>query len=180
MKVTDKMNKFKLPSILRDIHIKYSNIAKPEFKVNIWGEEFTVEVNKFKPVGADVKAYSAFSNGKVETFVIHEPRRIPDYEKFRYYLHTLLVHNVDSQIANYVCANEDTISIHDAFLCIPGSSVRKLYTEKLAQLRIVGKDVLREYWKSINIDAVKVAMKVVELWKSVEKCELEIEESSLK
>ena len=64
-------------------------------------------------------------------------------------------HNLDSQIANYICDNMTwVLPNHDAFTVHPNDAgiVRKLYVEKITQLYHNRKTILRNYLDSIGID----------------------------
>ena len=122
--------------------------------MKIWDDEFNVEVNKFKPAGAKVNAYSIYDSGKDRqvTFINHTVETVPDYQRFKLYFPTGLVHNLDSQLMNKTleALDEWAIAIHDAILVLPGSRARKYYVEQLELLRKVKDQVLTDYRKSIK------------------------------
>ena len=63
-------------------------------------------------------------------------------------------HNLDSQIANYICENVDwVISNHDSWTVHPNSvsKVRRLYVQKITELYHNRKEILRRYFRSIGI-----------------------------
>lgn len=142
----------------KDFLIQHSNVATPEFTMNIHNDSFNVVVNKKKPVGAKTNAYSIWDSTKNRqvVFLNHTVETVPDYDRFRLYFPTGLVHNLDGQVANstvlelIVSFLEWVIPIHDAFLILPGSAVRKIYISKLQDIRENRQSILSSYRKSIG------------------------------
>ena len=77
----------------KDFLIQHSNVNTPTFQMNIWDDSFEVEVNKFKPVGATVKAYKSWDSElkRPVVFLNHEVITVPDYQRFKLYYPTGLV-----------------------------------------------------------------------------------------
>ena len=77
----------------KDFLIQHSNAQTPTIQMQIWDDEFEVEVNKFKPVGAKTNVYKVWDTASKRSivFVNHEPIRVPDYDRFRLYYPTGLV-----------------------------------------------------------------------------------------
>jgi len=143
---------------LKSFLIKYSDIKTPTFKMKIWDEEFEVEVNKHKVVGADLNIYTAYDSASDRnvTFANHSTIRIPDYDRFSLYFPTGLVHNLDSRvmdksvdsiISNYF---EWVIPIHDAALVMPGTAIREEFTTVMEDLRTNRHRILTDYRTSIG------------------------------
>lgn len=138
--------------------IQHSDVKTPTFEMKIWNDTFKVDVNKFRPVGAVTKAYSAWDSEKQRqvVFLNHDVERVPDYDRFRLYFPTGLVHNLDSQTANNTTLElinkfkEWVIPIHDAFLVLPGGNVREIYVKQLEELRINRTSIIETYRKSIG------------------------------
>lgn len=162
---------------LKDFFIKYSNVATPTIETTTWNETYTITVNKYKCVGANIAAYTAYDTASStdKTFMIHNPIRIPDYERFKLFYPTGLIHNLDSKIMdntmNSIIDNgEWAIAIHDAGLVMPGTSMGKYYVDNLEQLRLDRHIVIDNYRKSIgatgraaDIAFAKLMNKVVQL-----------------
>jgi len=138
----------------KDFLIQHSNVLTPTIDMKIWDDQFEVPVNKFKPVGAKTNAYSAWdSESKRQVvFLNHSVETVPDYDRFRLYYPTGLVHNLDSQLMNKTLENlnEWAIAIHDAILVLPGSQARSKYVEQLEILRANRKSILSTYRQSIG------------------------------
>ena len=142
----------------KDFLIQHSNVDTPTINMKIWNDEFEVVVNKFKPVGAKTNAYSIWNSEtqRQVVFLNHTVETVPDYERFRLYYPTGLVHNADGQCADGTCLtliekfNEWVIAIHDAFLVLPGGHVREVYINILEDFRANRHTILRDYRKSIG------------------------------
>ena len=133
------------------------NNVQPRVKmeVKIFNEEFFIECNRFK--WEETK--------KVDYFIYHTKQQkikkvsrqvhiVPDTNQFKRYFQTLLVHNLDSQIANHVCTRIGwVIPNHDAFTVHPNDAylVRKAYLEKLTEIYHNRRNILKDYFDSIGI-----------------------------
>lgn len=130
-------------------------VPHPKMHVKIWEEEFDIYCNRFKwGVTIPVKYQFLTGNNMAKT-VIKETAMVYDTNAFKTYFATLLLHNLDSQIANYVCEHLDwVIPIHDDFITDPNSltTVRNLYVNKLRDLYVNRHTVMEEYCQSIGID----------------------------
>lgn len=142
----------------KDFLIQNANVQTPIIPMNIWDDNFEVEVNKFKPVRAKVNAYSIWNSEtkRQVVFLNHTVETVPDYDRFRLYYPTGLVHNLDSQLMNKCMFKlvtellEQAIAIHDAMLVLPGSQARNIYVEFLELLRANRITILANYRKSIG------------------------------
>lgn len=138
----------------KDFLIQNSSVETPIINMKIWDDEFEVEVNKFKPVSAQVNAYKVWDTAskRAVVFLNHEPIKVPDYDRFRLYYPTGLVHNLDSQVMNKVLEQleEWAIAIHDAILVLPGSQARQIYVQVLEELRANRTRILANYRQSIG------------------------------
>lgn len=138
----------------KDFLIQNSSVETPIINMKIWDDEFEVEVNKFKPVSAQVNAYKVWDTAskRAVVFLNHEPIKVPDYDRFRLYYPTGLVHNLDSQVMNKVLEQleEWAIAIHDAILVLPGSQARAIYVQVLEELRANRTRILANYRQSIG------------------------------
>lgn len=150
---------FGVANLLKEFII---NNAKPkaDMKVRIWNEEFDVSCNRYRNVGEKTKAYKIWDTlDNLYNVVLHtDTKKIPDLEQFRRYFMTLLVHNLDSQVANTVIGKVMDkynwgIPIHDAFIVSPAAAgdVRKWYAEELTKIYQDRKEILKNYFSSIGI-----------------------------
>lgn len=128
-----------------------------EMRVNINGEQFDIKCNRYRNVGdkhVDYKIYDTVSQQLVDIVHTHT-HRVPDLNQFRRYFVTLLVHNLDSQVADKVADTIDWgIDIHDAFIVSPveASKVRREYANQLDKLYANRHQILKDYFESIGID----------------------------
>ena len=177
-------------SIIKDFKnllISNMSIDTPIYEVQGWGETYTVEVNKYKAVGSTLDMYMIWNTEtkRDSKFFLHTPTKVPDYGRFRSFAATGLVHNLDSKIMDNVMlklkeSKEWAIAIHDAVLCLPGTSTRKLYKEQLEQLNQDGLHVLTNYMKSIGATGTKANVELAKLLDKVTQNELEFSENALK
>ena len=93
--------------------------VKPEvtMKVKIFEEEFTIECNKFKWEETLQLNYFIYTSQQgIMKKIVRTVNLVPDTNQFKRYFQTLLLHNLDSQVANKVCENIDwCLSNHDSF-----------------------------------------------------------------
>lgn len=142
----------------KDFLIQHSDVQTPVINMHIWNDKFSVPVNKFKPVGAKTNAYSVWNSEtkRQVVFLNHTVETVPDYDRFRLYYPTGLVHNADGQCADGTCLTlieefkEWVIAIHDAFLVLPGGNVRQVYIDILEDFRANRVQILQDYRKSIG------------------------------
>lgn len=150
---------FGLVNMFKDFIISSCNPEK-SMEVKIGDDEFTVGCNRFRNVGDVTKAYKIWSSSdELYNVVLHtDTKKVPDLERFRRYFVTLLIHNLDSQVADVVSelAMEKygwCIPIHDAFVISPAAAVdvRKWYAKELEYIRANRKEILANFFKSIGI-----------------------------
>jgi len=131
--------------------------VQPQTKmtVHIWDEVFQIECNRFKWEETTQVEYTIYATQQSKLKrVVRTVNLVPDCNQFKRYFQTLLLHNLDSQIANYICENMDwVLPNHDAFTVHPNDAnrVRELYVEKITQIYKHRKDILRNYLDSIGI-----------------------------
>jgi len=177
-------------SIIKDFKnllISNMSIDTPTYEVQGWGETYTVEVNKHKAVGATLDMYMIWNTEikRDSKFFIHNPIKVPDYDRFKSFAATGLVHNLDSKIMDNVMLelkslDEWAIAIHDAVLCLPGTNTRAIYRKELEQLNRNGREVLVNYMKSIGATSVKANIELTRLLDKVTQNELDFSENALK
>ena len=140
------------------------NNVKPQetMQVHIFNEIFTIECNRHKHIGEETIAYDIYDTitDCIRTINHTTTKSIPDLEQFRRFFVTLLVHNIDSQAANYVaekCFDKYgfVIDIHDAFIVSPMAAydVRQWYKEFLTLVYNNRQTILANFFKSIGIGA---------------------------
>ena len=126
----------------------------PSYTVKGYNETYTVEVNKSRVIDSELSLYKVWDSKKnrIKTFFMHKPIRIPYYKRFKLFMATGFIHNLDSKVADTACNTVDTIAIHDAFLCHPldALKVSAVYTDQLDQLYTNRAQILMDYRVSIG------------------------------
>lgn len=155
---------FGLANLLKEFIINNS-APKSEMKVHIGNEKFDISCNRFRNVGEKTKAYKAWDSvDKEYRVVLHtDTKKIPDLKQFKRYFMTLLVHNLDSQVADAVIGKVMDkygwgIPIHDAFIVSPAAAAdtRKWYAEELTKIYNSREEILKNYFKSIGITGAAI------------------------
>lgn len=135
---------------------------KSTMEIKIGDDEFSISCNKFRNTKEVTKAYKIYDSiDKQYNIVLHtDTKKVEDLEQFRLYMMTLLVHNIDSQIMDSVVGKVMKkygwgISVHDAILCgaQAAADVRTWYNEELLKLHTKRKDILKDFFKSVGINA---------------------------
>lgn len=140
------------------------NHCKPQetMTVKIYNDTFDIECNRFRNVGEKTTKYDIFDTETNSIRRIHHTttKKVADLEQFRRYFVTLLIHNLDSQVANTVigkCMDKYGwgLDIHDAFIVHPNSArdVRTWYAEEMDTIYANRKQILTDYFQSIGISA---------------------------
>lgn len=150
---------FGVANLLKEFIINNAS-PKPNMKVKIWNEEFEVSCNRYRNVGEKTNAYKIWDSiDEQYNIVLHtDTKKVPDLQQFKRYFMTLLVHNLDSQVANKVIGKVMEkygwgIPIHDAFIVSPAAAddVRKWYAEELEAIYNNRLEILSNYFHSIGI-----------------------------
>jgi hypothetical protein len=126
--------------------------------VKIWNEEFTISCNKFKNVGDYTRRYPIYSTADRSVLAIAHTHthKVPDLKQFKRYFQTLLIHNLDSQIADSIGeALPWALTIHDAFIVSPvhAQQTRELYATKIEDVYADREAILNNYFKSIRLNS---------------------------
>ena len=140
------------------------NKCKPSEVMNlhVFEEQFIVECNRYRHEGKETKQYYLFDTQDNKRRKIHHTstKKVADLEQFRRYFVTGLIHNLDSQAANYVVGKAYdkygwVIDIHDAFIVCPEAAedVRAWYGEFMEQVHANRDTILANYFASIGIGA---------------------------
>ena len=162
---------FGLANALKNFIIDNSN-PKEEMEVHIWNEKFTIRCNRYKNVGEQTYTYEVFDTltNTVRVIKHTDTKKVADLDQFRRYFMTLLVHNLDSQVANTVIQKVMNkygwgIPIHDAFIVSPAAAydVRKWYAEELDKIHANRETILNNYFASIGIDKFTARQEFEEL-----------------
>lgn len=136
------------------------NVQPAETTVHIYDDSFTIKCNRYKNVGEHTYVYDIYDSitDRVRRLTHTETRQVPDLEAFRRYFVTLLIHNLDSQVLDYVMEKIHNkykwgIDIHDAVIINPeaAADVRKWYAEELQVIFDNREQILANYFKSIGI-----------------------------
>lgn len=129
---------------------------------NIMGEVFTIECNRYRHIGDVTTKYDIFDTitNSIRRITHTTTRKEADLEQFRRYFVTLLIHNLDSQVANKVIGLVMDkygwgIDIHDAFIVHPNAArdVRRWYAKELTSIYNNRHTILADYFASIGIGA---------------------------
>ena len=79
----------------------------------------------------------------------------------------MLIHNLDSQVANNICEkfNGWIIPNHDAFLVNPlyANTVKEIYTSEIYNIYTKRHDILKEYFDCIGIEYTNMDINKTEL-----------------
>ena len=138
------------------------NNSKPTetLKIKVFNEEFKIECNRYRNVGDYTTLYDIFDTetNSIRRILNTKTKSVADLDQFRRYFPTGLIHNIDSQAANYVSqlAMEKygwLIDIYDAFIVHPNMArdIRKWYGEFQKTIYNNRDSILRNYHISIGI-----------------------------
>lgn len=150
---------FGVANLLKEFIINNA-VPRTQMKVKIWNEEFEVSCNRYRNVGEKTKAYKIWDSiDEQYNIVLHtDTKKVPDLQQFKRYFMTLLIHNLDSQVANTVIGKVMKkygwgIPIHDAFIVSPAAAAdtRKWYAEELTKIYENRESILQNYFRTIGI-----------------------------
>ena len=138
------------------------NYCKPSatMRIKLLDEEFNIECNRYRNVGETTTRYTIYDSVDKRLRTIHHTstRKVPDLQQFRRYFVTLLVHHLDSRVANKVTQAvierySWCLDIHDAFLVHPSAArfTRRRYAQEMQYLYDNRKQILADYFASIGI-----------------------------
>jgi len=137
---------------------------KAKMKIKVMDEEFTVYCNRYMNVGDYVKKYPLYDTASDSVLNVNHTHtnRIPDLEQFVRWFVTGLVHNLDSQVADYLALKIDwLLPIYDAFIIMPWDAEKlRLNAEyKLTEIYNRGEEILTNYFESIGIKKTNGSVK---------------------
>lgn len=129
-------------------------------KLKVFNDEFTVECNRYRNVGDYTTIYDIFDTktNRIQRILNTKTKRVADLEQFGRYFPTGLIHNIDSQAANYVSEKAMEkygwlIDIYDAFIVHPNMArdIRKWYNEFQKTIYTNRDTILTDYHASLGI-----------------------------
>lgn len=140
--------------------------------INILHDNFTVYCNKFKWETSQKQEYHIYSSGLVRTLSRTKALE-PDLDRFKLFMPTLLVHNLDSQVADSICKIFNCFPVHDCFIVHPNDAhkVRKAYKNCMSYIYRNRKKILKQFFNSIGIHSP---------WKDIDQGELKLSGYALK
>ena len=146
MAVADKFKEF----IINNVQ------PKEVMTVKIWNEVFTIYPNRFKSVGDYTLKYDIYdSRVKSVRSIYHtHTKKVADLEQFRTYFVTLLVHNLDSQLADFIENNTEwCLAIYDAFIAHPAdaSDIETAYCLFMKDLHTNRAMIIKDFFDSVGI-----------------------------
>lgn len=148
--------KFAIANQFKDIIVNHCQ-PQAEMVLNVDNEHFKVECNRFHNLGDTTKQYIAYDTVTKQFKVITHTStiKVPDLFRFKTYFVTGLIHNLDSQIMDYMCDRmEWVLPIHDAGI-VPVALARKfkqLAVDKMKDIYSRNSEIVYNYLKSINLD----------------------------
>ena len=160
-----KNGKFGIADAFKEFIINNCN-PKQEMQVRIMNDVFTISCNRWKQVGEVTVAYDLYDTDTKRIRRVHntKTKAVADLEQFRRYFVTLLVHNLDSQAADYVAGKVYDkygfcLDVHDAFILSPiaADDARRWYAEFMDKLYERREEILTNYFKSIGITGAATA-----------------------
>lgn len=146
MAVADKFKEFIIGNV------KCEEVMTPK----IWNEEFTIYPNRFKSIGDYTLKYDIYDSRmkSVRTLYHTHTKRVSDLDQFRTYFVTLLIHNLDSQLADFIESNTDwCLAIYDAFIVHPADAeqVEVAYCNFMKDMHHNREEILSDFFKSVGI-----------------------------
>jgi hypothetical protein len=144
---------------------------RPEMRIVLWNDEFNIQCNHYKRIGEVTVAYDLYDteSGAIRRVNHTKTKSVPDLEHFKLYFATLLIHGLDSQVADKVAkkvmAEYDwCIDVHDAFIVHPvaAEDCRLWYAEAMTELYENRTDILNYFFASIGIPAAAITQ-----WKAL-------------
>jgi len=174
---------FSVIALLKDALIQNTNVTTPWVQVTIGDETFGVPVNKFKRVATGevdiTNAYDTASH-KFRYAITHKVESVPDYDAFKTFVATLLIHNSDSQDFNAVAEEfANVITIHDAVLTLPGQGkdIRVFVANRLNNCRLNRNTILNNFRKSLGINGRKADIAFMKLYQATKDHQLAEDET---
>ena len=156
-----KTGAYSVPDAFKRFVIQHVNPSET-MEVTIGKDKFTIQCNRFKNVAEKMYLYEVYDTRSDEClrFTHMDTHKVADLDAFKTYFVTLLIHNLDGQVADDVAGYiydqyGFCIDIHDAFIVCPQSALptRRRYAKNLTNIRTNRKSILNGYFASIGINA---------------------------
>jgi len=144
---------------------------QPTMELNVWGEKFVVECNRFFNQGEQTISYDLYDSHSKSIKRIHhtDTIKVPNLQAFRRYVATALIHHLDSRAMDTTCnavydQYQWVLDIHDAAIVDAEAAklVRIVYANQLERIHTDRKFILQDYFRSVNIPAMAITE-----WKEV-------------
>ena len=153
---------------------------KPEMRVKVFNDEFTVYANRYHNIGDYVQKYPVYDTADdiVKTVNHTHTKRVADLNQFKRYFVTLLVHGLDSQLMDRTVDKlEWSIPIYDAIVLMPNESqlAKDNMVVGLEDIRANRTTILGEYFTSIGMTKTVGNMKI---WKKLKAKIKELDETT--
>lgn len=146
---------FKTAKEFKEFIINNVNPVPDSYAV-IWNEFVQVKCNRFLSEKTTITHYPIYtSSQKVVKRLKRAVAKTPDIKQFKRYFVTLLIHNLDSQVANQICKEiYEVFPVHDAFIAHPNyiNDIKMKYVEILEHMFQERKSILDNYFKSVGIN----------------------------
>ena len=131
-----------------------SNV-KPSVKmdIEILDDRFFIKCDKFNWEKTLTKTYFVYSENKMRK-ITRDVTLVPDLKQFKLYFPTLLCHNLDSQVANFIGYNMSwVLPNHDSFTLHPNDAMQCKELYKYAMTAIYKKrhSILDQFFTSVGI-----------------------------
>lgn len=163
----------------KDAIIQNYNNHAPTITVNIWNDSFEIEVNKFKPAGAEIIVTEAWNGKKYIQSFTREPIMVPDYKYMKLFWATCIVHNLDSQCVDNIATiiPEWMLTIHDAIITAPGTAkrCRYMYASQLKQINTARNKIIKDFRHSIGATTMKADIAFMNLFNNTKHVEEDIQ-----
>ena len=164
--------RFAVANKLKDIIIKHAQPTE-SIVLHSMKEHYRVECNRYTYVGDTTKQYVVYDSvAKVMKIITHTTtNKVPDLKQFKRYFMTGIIHNIDSQMMNYMVKSVSwVLPIHDAGLVgiNEADAFRDSAVDYMNLIYANRNDTLLNYFKSINLDKAGY-QKFAQLLKYVEK-----------
>jgi len=133
-------------------------VPKETMELKIGRETITVDCNRFDIVGEHtIKYYTYTSDKEIVSFCNTSIKKVPNLKQFKRFFITALIHNLDSQLINYIMKHVNGISIHDAIV-LSGNQVEEAKQKAVNFMEYIydnRKEILHNYFTSIGISDTK-------------------------
>lgn len=154
-----KTGAFAVADAFKEFIIQHVN-PSAKMNIKIGSDNFEIECNRWSTIGEVPVKYDLYdTDTKSIKRVTHmKTKLVPNLKAFKRYFPTLLIHNLDSQVANKVAEKVTKkygfcVDIHDAFIVSPlaAQDVRQWYAEELTTVYKNRKEILTGFMQSVGV-----------------------------